>query len=177
MRYSIDLRVGVTSLLLLAAPAARGQQKPTADQAKALLQSRPDLVSQLKQRLLTSGMTPDQVRARLRAEGYPPDLLDAYLPGTGSADSAATPNEDVYGAIVKLGIADSTDVARLRLADSTYRLRTDSTSRDTVRDSLRASLRDSLRLSSLGLPRGVSGAAAVQDSGYYIFGLEVFHRA
>ena len=37
----------------------------------------PALLQQLRQRILTSGLTPDQVRARLKAEGYPETLLDA----------------------------------------------------------------------------------------------------
>ena len=58
--------------------------RPTPAEAQALLQSRPDLVAQLRQRLLSSGLTPDQVRARLKAEGYPESLLDAYLTGGAS---------------------------------------------------------------------------------------------
>ena len=55
--------------------------RPTPEQAQILLQTRPDLVAQLRQRFATSGLTREQVHARLRAEGYPEDLLDAYLPG------------------------------------------------------------------------------------------------
>src|SRR5205085_2198322 len=66
---------------------------------------------------------------------------------------------------------------RLRLADSTYRVRKDSLGRPgSTPDSLRLSLRDSLRLRLQGLPRGITGAAVNPDSGYYIFGFEVFGR-
>ena len=181
MRYTIDLRLAIASLLCAAAlHGASAQQKPTVDQAKALLQTRPDLVAQLRQRILTSGMTVDQVRARLRAEGYPSDLLDAYL--TGSADSAAAPGADVYGAVLSLGLVDSTDVAQLRSQDSTYRLRGDSLSEVFLRgyshpDPLRYGVRDSLRQLALrGLPRGITGAATSPDSGYYLFGFDVFSR-
>ncbi|HEX5963892.1 MAG TPA: hypothetical protein VFY42_09220, partial [Gemmatimonadales bacterium] len=58
-----------------------GQQLPTPDQAKRALQTQPELVTQLRQRLLQSGLTPDQVRSRLRAAGYPENLLDDYLTG------------------------------------------------------------------------------------------------
>ena len=54
---------------------------PNGDAAQQMLQN-PALLQQLRQKLLTSGLTPDQVRARLRAEGYPENLLDAYLPGS-----------------------------------------------------------------------------------------------
>ncbi|MFL5618852.1 MAG: hypothetical protein ACJ79A_10745, partial [Gemmatimonadaceae bacterium] len=60
--------------------------RPTPEQAQILLQTRPDLVAQLRQRFATSGLTRQQVHDRLRAEGYPENLLDAYLPGmTGDA--------------------------------------------------------------------------------------------
>ena len=176
MRYRTGPRLVVVWLLIAVAPAVEAQQKPTADQAKALLQGRPDLVAQLRQRIITSGMTPDQVRARLRAEGYPPDLLDAYLPGA-TTDSAGRPNADVYAAVVSLGIADSSDVARMRLADSTYQQGPDAPPSDSLRDSLKFGMRDSLRAHLQGLPRGITGAAASPDSGYYIFGLDVFRRA
>src|SRR5215212_739730 len=58
-----------------------GQQLPTPDQAREVLQNQPELVQQLRQRLLQSGLTPDQVRSRLRASGYPETILDQYLPG------------------------------------------------------------------------------------------------
>ncbi|MEO8911333.1 MAG: hypothetical protein ABI408_14060, partial [Gemmatimonadaceae bacterium] len=62
--------------LLAVAPNALAQN-PTTAQAQQMLQN-PALLAQLRQRILTSGLTPDQVRARLRAEGYPENLLDAY---------------------------------------------------------------------------------------------------
>src|SRR3954454_23299474 len=58
-----------------------GQQLPTPDQARDALQNQPELVQQLRQRLLSSGLTPDQVRQRLRAAGYPETLLDPYMAG------------------------------------------------------------------------------------------------
>ena len=83
-------------------------QRPTADEARSLLQSRPDLVSQLRSKLLSSGLTPDQVRARLRAEGYPEDLLDAYLPGGMATAADSAPSSTVFDAMRALGVTDST---------------------------------------------------------------------
>src|SRR3954454_5072931 len=60
---------------------APGQQLPTPDQARDALQNQPQVVARLRQRLLESGLPPDQVRARLRASGYPEALLDEYLMG------------------------------------------------------------------------------------------------
>ncbi len=108
-------------------------QRPTPEQAAAILQSRPELLQQLRDRMTNSGLTPDQIRARLRAEGYPETLLDAYLPGgsTGAGGAAApgagaaggagragmgpdgmdprNPGSDVFSALRALGIADSSD--------------------------------------------------------------------
>src|SRR6266705_1808949 len=39
------------------------------------------LADVIRQRLLQSGLTPEQVRARLQASGYPANLFDAYLGG------------------------------------------------------------------------------------------------
>lgn len=84
-------------------------QRPTPDQARALLQNRPDLVSQLRSRLSASGLTPDQVRARLRAEGYPEDLLDAYLPGGVATAADSSPSSTVFEAMRALGVTDTTE--------------------------------------------------------------------
>jgi hypothetical protein len=86
--------------------------RPTPEQAQILLQTRPDLVTQLRQRFATSGLTREQVHERLRAEGYPENLLDAYLPGM--TGEAPPPTDDVFAAVRALGVADSADVAALQ---------------------------------------------------------------
>jgi protein involved in polysaccharide export with SLBB domain len=177
---SLLVRALASAFALSVFSSLAAAQRPTPEQARALLQSRPDLVTQLRQRVATSGLTAEQIRERLRAEGYPPDLLDAYLPGAAAIDSVASPSGNVYSAVLSLGLADSSDVARLWRADSTPGLLPDALGRDSLRlsslDSLRDSLRDELRSRPLGLPRGVSGAAINPDSGYYIFGLDIFGR-
>jgi protein involved in polysaccharide export with SLBB domain len=109
---ALNLRSLLVAVVVSSAPAAVVAQNPTTDQAQQMLQNNPALLQQLKQRIVTSGMTPDQVRARLRAAGYPDNLLDAYLNG-GSPDSTAS-TEDVFSAVRQLGIADSADVDFLR---------------------------------------------------------------
>src|SRR5690348_15503777 len=114
-----NLRCGpilAAAFLLLAPATVVAQQLPSPSDAQALLQSRPDLVNQLRQRISTSGMTPDQIRARLRAAGYPDNMLDSYLPNGGSAgtsgaaSTASSATElDVVTAAKQLGIIDSTD--------------------------------------------------------------------
>src|SRR5688500_1146221 len=90
----------------IAAPQLRAQQ-PTSDEAARMLQNIPQLLNQLRQKILTSGLTPEQVRARLRAEGYPENLLDAYLPGgPETPGSNATSPSDALSALAQLGIAD-----------------------------------------------------------------------
>jgi protein involved in polysaccharide export with SLBB domain len=170
-------------LLLLAGVAALGAavpiaaqaptNRPTAEQARAILQARPEVVQQLRQRLVTSGMTKEQIHARLRAEGYPEDLLDAYLPG--SAGTAGAPTSDLYAAVQELGIADSSDVATIRLLQS-------DTLQRSVSDSL---LRQLDPLSGAGLTkRGPARRLVIRadiedsliraDSGFNVFGLDVF---
>jgi hypothetical protein len=110
-----DLRslvVAASFLLPTLAGAQLPTTRPTPEQAQILLQTRPDLVAQLRQRFATSGLTRQQVHDRLRAEGYPENLLDAYLPGmTGEAPA---PSDDVFAAVRSLGVVDSADVEALR---------------------------------------------------------------
>ncbi len=73
---------------LLCAPCAGAGQNPPlpppsqAQQAlQEAVQQNPGLADVIRQRLLQSGLTPEQVRARLQASGYPGNLFDAYLGG------------------------------------------------------------------------------------------------
>ena len=114
------MRAAVLRSLVVAAsfllPTVAGAQvpttRPTPEQAQILLQTRPDLVAQLRQRFATSGLTRQQVHDRLRAEGYPENLLDAYLPGM--TGEAPVPTEDVFAAVRSLGVVDSADVEAMR---------------------------------------------------------------
>ncbi|MFI5232827.1 MAG: hypothetical protein ACHQSE_09980, partial [Gemmatimonadales bacterium] len=113
------------SVLLVATFATAGAAQqlpttlPTTQQAQQLLQN-PDLVNQLRDRLLASGLTPDQIRARLTAEGYPANMLDAYLPGGMAGAKDSIPSDDVYNAMRALGVSDSADVETLRSAGTQY---------------------------------------------------------
>jgi polysaccharide export outer membrane protein len=142
--------------------------RPTPDQAQALLQARPDLVAQLRQRFATSGMTRDQVHARLKAEGYPEGLLDAYLPG--SAGTASEPSDSIFAAIRALGVADSSDIATLQGSVQNGATRSGAGAQGTafLGDTLRAArtAADSLKI-----------VAAAADSGFIIFGLDIFRGA
>lgn len=148
----------VASVMLLAAVPARAQA-PSASQAQALLQARPELAAQVRQRISTSGMSPEQVRQRLRAEGYPENFLDSYLSG-GTGESGA-PSAEVVTALERLGITSTDDAAVMR---TMLRQRSASAPRDTV------------------LPpvyiRDDAGRTAAQDSASYeLFGLSLFRNA
>jgi len=174
----------VVGLVFLADPASA--QNPSAAQAQQMLQTNPALVQQLRQKIMTSGLTPDQVRARLRAEGYPENLLDAYLPGsTGVADSTAT-SEDVFNAIGQLGLADTTEIDLLRCGVNTDTLAVpdtlpsglvDTTQSRRRLDARRRAVRAQCLAQQDSLGRGAGRRKADADSGFVIFGLDFFRNA
>lgn len=159
------LALGCAFALLAAAPGALRAQRPTPEQAQAILQSRPDLVDQLRRRLVDSGLTPDQVRARLRAEGYPENLLDPYLPGS-SAPADPGNRDRVFAAMRALGITDSADLAGL-----TSRARSLAPN-DT---SALALLTGQESPANAPSPDAVDPTRA--DSGFRVFGLETFRAS
>ena len=82
------------------APAQQPPPRPTPEQTRAMLQARPELIQQLRQKLVSTGMSREQIHARLRAEGYPEDMLDAYLPGgTGTAERLSRSSRNVPGEV------------------------------------------------------------------------------
>ena len=107
-QYFVSVALAILSIALPRLAQAQ-TVRPTPEQAATLLQTRPDLVQQLRQRMQDSGLTPEQIRARLKAEGYPENLLDSYMSGSRSTNGAA-PTRDVFAAIRALGVTDSTDV-------------------------------------------------------------------
>ena len=179
VRHLRSLLVTAFFLLLpLVAGAQVPTTKPTPEQARILLQTRPDLVQQLRERMLSSGMSPEQIRARLREEGYPEDLLDAYMPG--ARGDSIKPTSTVLRAMQELGLADSTELAN-------------GFSTDTLSDSLgvRRSIvrRDTSLLSRIQSPfrpdtirdrvarDSVIRLMTNPDSGFVIFGLDVFRSS
>jgi len=179
----------LSSLLIvagvLALPPAVSAQNPTPAQAQQMIQSNPALLQQLRQKIMTSGLTPDQVRARLRAEGYPENLLDAYLPGsTGAPDSTAN-TADVFAAIAQLGIADTTEMDLLRCGINTDTLAVadtlpsglvDTTTNKRRLQERRNQLRARCLAQQDSLTRGITRGKADVDSGFVIFGLDFFRN-
>jgi len=174
----------IAGALAVAPPVSA--QNPTPAQAQQMLQNNPALLQQLRQRIMTSGLTPDQVRARLRAEGYPETLLDAYLPGsTGTPDSTAN-SEEVFAAITQLGIADTTELDLLRCGIDTDTLAIADTLPsglvDTSQNKRRVQERkNTLRTRCLAqqdsLTRGLTKKKIDADSGFVIFGLDFFRNS
>ncbi len=102
----------VAAMLLFAGTPAAAQipglppgAHPSPQEVQTLLETRPDLVAQLQQRIAESGLTPEQIRARLRAAGYPEDLLDAYIGGaTDTTQALPPPTTSQLGAFGALGL-------------------------------------------------------------------------
>lgn len=193
--FRIVPRALILAALFLSPSLAAAQARPTSEEAARMLRSNPALVEQLRQRIMTSGLTPDQVRARLRAEGYPESLLDAYLGSMGDAATAgAAPSDDVFAAVSALGLVDSLDVDLLRCgivdagmengADSVDvmgRVIVGTTPGDSLRarreaENRRQQLRALCRARLDSLERGSLRRRLDADSGFNIFGLETFRQ-
>jgi protein involved in polysaccharide export with SLBB domain len=66
----------------------------------------------IRQRIRSSGLSPEQIRQRLRAAGYSESLLDGYLGA--SADTASAPaSNNVMQAVTALGIVDKQEADAL----------------------------------------------------------------
>ncbi|MDO8502279.1 MAG: SLBB domain-containing protein [Gemmatimonadaceae bacterium] len=186
---SNTLRLLTVAAFLFIVPSIGAAQ--SASQAQQMLESNPGLLRELRSRILSSGLTPDQVRARLRAEGYPENLLDAYLPGgsdsgvenMGTTGSAAAPLDDVFGAVTALGIADTVDITSIRcsveaLSDTTV------SAAETRRVGRAQALANKAamrrRCDSIRRQLTASDSAVLklrQDSGFTIFGLNTFRES
>ena len=142
------------ALTALALPLA-AQVPP--EMVQQMLQQRPELAEQLRERLGATGLTPDQVRERLRASGYPENMLDSYLgaAGTGAAGGAA-PSGNAVDAMRALGALSPKEADSLKV----------------LQDSLFA-LADSIEQGLIG-PRVDSLPMSMRP--VRIFGLDVFRR-
>jgi polysaccharide biosynthesis/export protein len=151
----------------LRAQVPSGQQLPSPQQAEEMLRTQPQLVQELRQRLMQSGLTPDQVRSRLRAAGYPEDLLDQYLQGADTTE-AATVGPHTIDAVRALGVLSDQSADSLQVIDST---RVVSDSMRAVLDSMKFARADSLRADSLA-----DSIAVLRGAGLKLFGIETFRR-
>ena len=130
---SLARRLAVAVALIGLAPplAAQVPELPNAqslppEMVQQLLQQRPEMAQQLRDRLGTSGLTPDQVRERLRASGYPENMLDSYLGGggaPGAAGAGGAPTASTFEAMRALGALSPKEADSLKsLQDSLFAL-------------------------------------------------------
>jgi protein involved in polysaccharide export with SLBB domain len=137
------------------APLA-GQRPPPRHQQIEQLLGDPEAREAIRQRLIQSGLSPDQVRARLQAAGLSPTLLDQYFrPRAGGV--LPGPGDSVIAAMGALGLGTADELQAY--VDSVRRAALDA----LALDSLRVLLRD-----TLGLGRDTTGLR--------VFGLDVFRR-
>ena len=174
------LRLLAVAAFLFIVPSLLPAQTP-----EQVLQN-PALLQELRSRIMSSGLTPDQVRARLRAEGYPENLLDAYLGQGESVDAgqsaAAGSQDDIFNAVAALGIVDTVDALSLRCSAADIN-DTTVTAADTVnigrvqalarKAAIRRACAD--RKARMGMSDSAQLRNAV-DSGFIIFGLNTFRE-
>jgi protein involved in polysaccharide export with SLBB domain len=99
-------RLVVAGLVLLPAvlPIPLLAQLPVSEEAMQLLQQDPE---QIRQLLLSSGLSADEIRSRLQAAGYPTGALDQFL-ASGPLDPSAAVDPTTIGALGALGSAVQT---------------------------------------------------------------------
>lgn len=115
-----SLLLVASGALSAAAPAALTAQQPTQAQIERAIATRPGASSTIRQRIQSSGLTPDQIRQRLRAAGYSEALLDDYL-GAASGTSDRAPSENTFKAVTALGIVDKTEADALQSGEPAVR--------------------------------------------------------
>ena len=139
-------------------PELPNAQSVPPEMVQQLLQQRPEMAQQLRDRLGTSGLSPDQVRERLRASGYPENMLDSYMSGggaPGAAGAGGAPNASTVEAMRALGALSPKEADSLK----------------ALQDSLFA-LADSIQNGLIG-PRDTTPE---RNRPLRIFGLDVFRR-
>jgi protein involved in polysaccharide export with SLBB domain len=105
----------VIAACLVGTGSVGAAQQPTTEQIQRALQTRPDVSSEVRQRIASSGLTAEQIRTRLVAAGYPAGLLDGYLPNAPASASPA-PDNQVFAAVRALGLAGEAEAAELSAA-------------------------------------------------------------
>ena len=88
----------------LATALGASAQIPTAQEARRLVRENPELV---RQQLLQSGLSQNEIRARLAAAGLPSSALDQFLSGD-SIDVATAFDDEALTGLQRLGLAVET---------------------------------------------------------------------
>jgi polysaccharide biosynthesis/export protein len=160
--------------ITVAVPKAVAQQtRPSAAQAQAAMTD-PAIRARILQQVRASGMTPDQIRTQLKAQGYPDEVINQVIGVAGDSTSAVS--DDVFAAVRALGIMDSIALDSLR-TPVTARRRMRAAADSALLDSLGIALQnDTLRAAILRLLASPSARRVGMDSGFTLFGREVFDR-
>lgn len=178
MRHFFTRSLIAAAFLFMGGASSAAQQSGRMPPPAAETPSLVEVVQRLRQHIVLSGLTPEQIQARLSASGFASSILDPYLPGT--PVRLVPPTDEVFLSVRYLGLVEEADLAYLqRWREATTALPRDSATRAALSsaDSLRR--RDSLAFSSrrAGLRADVHDSLARIDSGYNIFGLETFRSA
>ena len=96
------------ALMFSFAASLDASQVPTQGELQRLI-ANPQSGAAVRQRLLQSGLTPDQIRSRLQAAGLPTNALDSYI--RGGQGALNPPSDSVLGAITALGLGSPNDIA------------------------------------------------------------------
>lgn len=111
LRRFVVASLGALSLV----PAnALAQSIPSPAEAQEMVRSNPELLEQIRERIMSSGMTEQQVRARLRAAGYPESLLDQFFGSASMMGRSSASTAQVLQSMRDLGLTDESDLRELR---------------------------------------------------------------
>jgi protein involved in polysaccharide export with SLBB domain len=164
----------LSAAVLLFVPATtRAQNPPSQAEAQAALTD-PAIRARIMAQVKSSGMTPDQIRAQLSSMGYSDAVIGQLLGAPGSENAPLT--EDVFAAVRSLGIMDSTAVDSLR-SPFRQRQRVLAALDSALLDSLAVAIgNDTVRAAIRRLLDSPAARRAGADSGFALFGREVFDR-
>lgn len=110
-RHLLIYRSVLLALSLTAADRLIAQQ-PTQAQVEKVLATNPAAGATIRQRIKSSGLSPEQIRQRLKASGYAESLLDSYL-GSAEGPAPEPAGSSVMDAVRALGIVDQQEAAAL----------------------------------------------------------------
>jgi polysaccharide biosynthesis/export protein len=170
MVKSLVRSVFVALVVVAGPPTLNAQQRPPAPQASATQ------IRELQSLVQNSGLSLEQIRSRLKAEGFSENLLDPYFAGR----SSAVPDSNVFAAVRKLGLSVAADSLRRAKADTQTELFRNKAPEDIEREFLDSvaviAKDDTTRAAVMDLLRSRDPRHARIDSGYAVFGLDVFRR-
>ncbi len=107
--------LALATVLPFVAAEAQGTgtgSRPSQAQIEQAMATQPGAGGVIRQRIRSSGLSPEQIRQRLKAAGYSESLLDGYL-GTSEVSAPADASANVMQAVTALGIVDKQEADAL----------------------------------------------------------------